>query len=163
MTRILHLWALLFFSLLVTGIARAETVRLEPGQGIGDLKPHLVYESDPSASLADILNRFRSGKFSPTLKASLLETNYAPEAWAAVEIVNATLNDGRAPDPFVLTIDLPLVSELDAYVIRESGFTESLISYSIFEPFAPEDHSVTRLRTPVFDIAPQERVTLLVR
>ncbi|UFI02881.1 sensor histidine kinase [Roseibium aggregatum] len=162
MTRILHLWALLFFSLLVTGIARAETVRLEPGQGIGDLKPHLVYESDPSASLADILNRFRSGKFSPTLKASLLETNYAPEAWAAVEIVNATLNDGRAPDPFVLTIDLPLVSELDAYVIRESGFTESLISYSIFEPFAPEDHSVTRLRTPVFDIAPQERVTLLV-
>ncbi|WP_370199546.1 ATP-binding protein [Roseibium sp.] len=162
MTRILHLWALLFFSLLVTGIARAETVRLEPGQGIGDLKPHLVYESDPSASLADILNRFRTGKFSPTLKASLLETNYAPEAWAAVEIVNATLNDGRAPDPFVLTIDLPLVSELDAYVIRESGFTESLISYSIFEPFAPEDHSVTRLRTPVFDIAPQERVTLLV-
>lgn len=162
MTRILHLWGLLFFSLLVTGIARAETVRLEPGQGIGDLKPHLVYESDPTASLADILNRFRSGKFSPTLKASLLETNYAPEAWAAVEIVNATLNDGRAPDPFVLTIDLPLVSELDAYVIRESGFTESLISYSIFEPFAPEDHSVTRLRTPVFDIAPQERVTLLV-
>ncbi len=162
MTRILHLWALLFFILLVTGIARAETVRLEPGQGIGDLKPHLVYESDPSASLADILNRFRSGKFSPTLKASLLETNYAPEAWAAVEIVNATLNDGRAPDPFVLTIDLPLVSELDAYVIRESGFTESLISYSIFDPFAPEDHSVTRLRTPVFDIAPQERVTLLV-
>ncbi len=134
--------------------------RARPGDC--DLKPHLVYESDPSASLADILNRFRSGKFSPTLKASLLETNYAPEAWAAVEIVNATLNDGRAPDPFVLTIDLPLVSELDAYVIRESGFTESLISYSIFEPFAPEDHSVTRLRTPVFDIAPQERVTLLV-
>jgi signal transduction histidine kinase len=162
MTRNLHLWVFLFFSLLVTGLARAETVRLEPGQGIGDLKPHLVYESDPSASLADILNRFRSGAFSPTLKASLLGTNYAPEAWAAVEIYNATLNDGRAPDPFILTVELPLVSELDAYVIRESGFTENLINYSIFEPFAPEDHSVTRLRTPVFQIAPQERITLLV-
>jgi signal transduction histidine kinase len=162
MTRILHLWVFLFFAVLVTGSARAEPVRLEPGQGIGDLKPHLVYESDPSASLADILNRFRSGAFSPSLKASMLGTNYAPEAWAAVEIYNATLNDGRTPDPFVLTVELPLVSELDAYVIRESGFTENLINYSIFEPFAPEDHSVTRLRTPVFQIAPQERVTLLV-
>ena len=162
MTRILHLWVLLFFSLLLSGVARAETVRLEPGQGIGDLKPHLVYESDPSASLAEILQRFRSGAFAPTLKASLLETNYAPEAWAAVEIFNATLNDGRAPDPFVLTVELPLISELDAYVVRESGFTENLINYSIFEPFAPEDHSVTRLRTPVFQISPQERITLLV-
>ncbi|MHA7777361.1 ATP-binding protein [Roseibium sp. M-1] len=148
--------------LAVSGPARAEAVRLQPGQGVAELKAHLVYESDPKASLAEILSRFREGRFSPSLSASMLATNYAPEAWAAVEIVNATFDDGRAPDPFVLTIDLPLVSELDAYVIRESGFTENLINYSIFEPFAPEDHSVTRLRTPVFQIAPQESITLLV-
>jgi signal transduction histidine kinase len=162
MTNFLRLLGLLLLGLSFSAAARADIVRLQPGQGIAELKPYLVYESDPRASLGEILRRFRDGRFSQSLEASMLETNYAPEAWAAVEIVNATLDDGRAPDPFVLTIDLPLVSEVDAYVIRESGFTENLINYSIFEPFVPEDHSVTRLRTPVFQIAPQESVTLLV-
>ncbi len=162
MTRIPHLWLPLLAFLLLAGFARAGTVSLLPGQGIPDLKPRLVYLSDPSASLGDILKRYREGKTTPNLTASMLDWNYAPEAWAAVEIFNATLDDGRAPDPFVLTVDLPLVSEVDAYVIRGSGFTESLINYSIFEPFEPLDHSVTRLRTPVFEIAPQERITLLV-
>ncbi|WP_417670957.1 ATP-binding protein [Roseibium sp.] len=108
------------------------------------------------------MNRFQAGQFQKQLDASALDTNYAPEAWAAVRIFNATLDDGRAPDPFVLIVDLPLVSEIEAYVIRDSGFTENLLNYSIFEPFVPEDHSVTRLRTPVFEIAPQEEITLLV-
>lgn len=162
MTRIPRLSLLLFFSLFLSGIGHADTVNLQPGHGIADLKPHLTYTSDPKASLGDILKRFREGQFGPDMDASMLATNYAPEAWAAVEIYNATLDDGRDPDPFVLTIDLPLVSEVNAYVVRESGLTENLLDYSIFEPFVPEAHSVTRLRTPVFTIAPQERVTLLV-
>ncbi|WP_346911698.1 ATP-binding protein [uncultured Roseibium sp.] len=162
MTRIPRLCLLLFFSLFLSGIAHADTVNLQPGHGIADLKPHLTYTSDPKASLAEILKQFREGQFGSDMDASMLATNYAPEAWAAVEIYNATLDDGRDPDPFVLTIDLPLVSEVDAYVVRESGLTENLLDYSIFEPFVPEAHSVTRLRTPVFTIAPQERVTLLV-
>ncbi|WP_428643758.1 ATP-binding protein [Roseibium sp.] len=162
MTRIPHLWLPLLFCLALTGLVRAETVNLQPGRGVSDLKPHLVYLSDPSASLGDVLKRYLAGGFSRSLKASMLDWNYAPEAWAAVEIFNATLDDGRAPDPLVLTVDLPLVSELDAYVIRQSGFTENLINYSIFEPFEPQDHSVTRLRTPVFTVAPQEKVTVLV-
>ncbi len=162
MTRTLRFASLLFFCLFVHEFARAATVELQPGQGISSLKPHLSYYSDPAASLGEILSRFRAGGFGPDLDASMLDWNYAPEAWAAVEIDNATLDDGRGADPFVLTVDLPLVSELDAYVIRASGFTENLINYSIFEPFVPEDHSVTRLRTPVFGIAPQEKVILLV-
>lgn len=160
MTRIPYLF--LFFSLVLSGIGHAGTVNLQPGHGIANLKPHLTYTSDPKASLGEILKRFRAGQFGPDMEASMLATNYAPETWAAVEIYNATIDDGRDPDPFVLTIDLPLVSEVDAYVVRESGLTENLINYSIFEPFVPEAHSVTRLRTPVFTIAPQERVTLLV-
>lgn len=162
MTRILRLCLFLFVSLFLSGTGHADTVSLQPGHGIADLKPHLTYTSDPKASLGEILKRFRDGQFGPDMEASLLATNYAPEAWAAVEIFNATIDDGRDPDPFVLTIDLPLVSEVDAYVVRKSGLTENLIDYSIFEPFVPEAHSVTRLRTPVFTIAPQERVTLLV-
>ncbi|MES0881052.1 sensor histidine kinase [Roseibium sp. SCP14] len=142
--------------------AQAETVNLQPGRGVGDLRPQMTYFSDPGASLGDVLKHYRAGDFGSDLSASMLDWNYAPEAWAAVEIFNATLDDGRGADPFVLTIDLPLVSAVDAYVIRESGFTENLIRYSIFEPFVPEDHSVTRLRTPEFDIAPQESVIVLV-
>ncbi len=162
MTRTLNLLVVLFLGVLLSGAALAETVNLQPGRGAADLKKSLTYLSDPSASLGEILKRFRDGQFERSLNASALETNYAAEAWAGVRIFNATLDDGRAPDPFVLTIDLPLVSEVDAYVIRNSGFTENLINYSIFEPFVPEDHSVTRLRTPVFEIAPQEEIILLV-
>ncbi|CTQ51778.1 Sensor histidine kinase MtrB [Roseibium album] len=162
MTRTLRVAIVLLFSLFVHDFVRAEPVDLQPGRGNADLKTHLTYLSDPTASLGDILKHFRAGNFVPTLDTSMLDWNYAPEAWAAVEIYNATLDDGRGSDPFVLIVDLPLVSELDAYVIRESGFTENLINYSIFEPFVPEDHSVTRLRTPIFEIAPQEKITLLV-
>jgi two-component system, sensor histidine kinase LadS len=162
MTRTLRVAIFLIFSLFVHVFASAEPVNLQPGRGNADLKTHLAYLSDPTASLGEIVKHFRAGNFVPSLDTSMMDWNYAPEAWAAVEIYNATLDDGRGSDPFVLIVDLPLVSELDAYVIRESGFTENLINYSIFEPFVPEDHSVTRLRTPVFEISPQEKITLLV-
>ncbi|MBO6893747.1 MAG: HAMP domain-containing histidine kinase [Roseibium sp.] len=162
MTRTLRLGLFLLISFLTLGSALAEAVRLQPGRGVAELKPFLAYHSDPTASLGQVLRLYRADGFQPVLDTSMMDWNYAPEAWAAVEIFNDTLDDGRGADPFVLTVDLPLVSEVDAYVIRESGFTENLISYSLFEPFVPEDHSVTRLRTPVFEIAPQETVTVLV-
>lgn len=159
MTRILHLSIFLLLSLLSVEAAGAGTANLQPGRGIADLKPHLSFFSDPAASLGEILRQYRGGAFGSDLNVS----GEAPEAWAAVEIFNATLDDGRAPDPFVLTVDFPLVSALDAYVIRENGFTENLLNYALAEPFVQEDHSVARHRTPVFEIAPQERVTLLVK
>ncbi|MEO0980407.1 MAG: ATP-binding protein [Pseudomonadota bacterium] len=152
----------LFFAIVALVGARAETVFLAPGQGVADLKEQLTYFSDPSKSLGDVLTLYRAGAFGPDLQTTMLEWNYAPEAWAGVEILNDTIDDGRGADPFVLVVDLPLVSEVDVYLIRESGFTEALIDYSIFEPFKADDHSVTRLRTPVFEIAPQEQVILLV-
>jgi len=162
MTRFPRLGIFLVLCLFLTVCARAETVKLEPGRGISSLKPHMAYLSEPMLSLGEALKRYRSGDFGPELTTSMADWNYAPEAWAAVEIFNATLDDGRGADPFVLTLDLPLVSEAEIYVIRDSGFTENLLKYSLFEPFAPQQHSVTRLRTPVFEIAPQERITVMV-
>lgn len=162
MTSLLRIVLSLFFALAALAGARADAVFLAPGQGVADLKEQLSYYSDPSKSLGEILTLYRAGSFEPDLQTTMLEWNYAPEAWAGVEIFNDTIDDGRGADPFVLVIDLPLVSEVDVYLIRESGFTEALIDYSIFEPFRADDHSVTRLRTPVFEIAPQEKATLLV-
>lgn len=135
---------------------------LRPGQSITDLGSRLLYASDPAADLGTMLGRFRDGGFSPDLDARLLETNYAPEAWGAVEIFNDTISDGRAPDPFAISLYLPVVSEVDIYIVRQDGLTENLLQYSIFAPFDGEQHSVTRLRTPVFQLAPQERITLMV-
>ncbi|WP_282047655.1 sensor histidine kinase [Roseibium album] len=162
MTSLLRLGFSLLFCLMMLAGSRAETVFLEPGRGAADLKASLTYHADPSKSLGEVLKLYRAGGFGRDLDTTMLEWNYAPEAWAGVEIFNDTIDDGRGSDPFVLVVDLPLVSEVDAYLIRESGFTEGLINYSIFEPFVGEDHSVTRLRTPVVEIAPQETVTLLV-
>ena len=148
------------FCLLAGGFAHA--VDLEPGKGIPDLGPSLTYHSNPQANLAVILEQYRSGEFSEVLDASMLDSNYAPESWAATEIFNATIDDGREPDPFVLTLSLAVASAVDIYLVRENGLTENLLTYSAFDPFVPEDHSVTRLRTPQFTIAPQETVTLMV-
>lgn len=136
-------------------------VELRPGQGIPYLEVHLSYATDPGADLATMLGRFRTGQFGPALDLHMLDTNYAPEAWAGVVLNNDTIADGRAPDPFAITLDIPIVSEVDLYLVRQDGLTENLLAYSAFAPFDPGQHAATRLRTPIFEIAPQERVILL--
>lgn len=147
------------FALCETSLAAVEIL---PGKGIANLQNHLTYYSEPQERLSGALQKFKDGAFEADLKTSLLDTNYAPEAWGAVEVINATLDDGRAPDPFVVTLSIALASAVDIFVIRDNGFTESLLNYYAFDPFVPEDHSVTRLRTPVFEIAPQETLTILI-
>lgn len=126
-----------------------------------DLTRQLRFAADPTADLSTMLERFRAGTFSDALSVDMLATNYAPEVWAAVEIFNDTLDDGRAPDPYALLLDLPLVSEVDLYLVHEDGLTESLLSYSIFAPFDPAQHSVTRLRSAELQIAPQARAVVM--
>lgn len=159
MTR--RLLRLCLFLALLLAPWHAAAVELRPGQGVPDLAAHLRYASDPGADLATMLNRFRTGQFGPDLDIHMLDSNYAPEAWAATELINASIADGRAPDPFAITLDIPVVSEVDLYLIREDGLTENLLTYSIFSAFDPAQHAATRLRTPIFEIAPQERVILL--
>ncbi len=162
MARKMRLASVLFGLLLGVFATAVQAVDLEPGKGIADLGPSLSFYSDPQASLETILQRYRNGEFSDVIDASMLDSNYAPESWAATRIFNATIDDGRDADPFVLTLSLAVASSVDIYLVREDVLTESLLTYSAFDPFVPEDHSVTRLRTPRFTIAPQETVTLLV-
>ena len=146
----------------LAGDAPPGGARLEPGRGIADLAPYMSYYSDPKASLSEVLGRYRAGSFGPALQGSMLDSNYAPEAWAGLNIHNDTLDDGRAPDPFVLTLSLALASEVHIYLIRSGGLTETLLEYSAFAPFDETDHSVTRLKSTEFTIAPQEIVTVLI-
>lgn len=144
----------------------AGAVDLSPGQGLADLQERMRYAAvAPGAgdTLAVMVERFRAGDFGPDLSVTTLATNFAPEVWGAVTLTNATLDDGRPPDAYVLTVDLALVSELEVWLIRQDGLTEGLLDYSLFEPFAPAQHSVTRLRAPEFRLAPGETVTLMAQ
>ncbi|MEM7303478.1 MAG: ATP-binding protein [Pseudomonadota bacterium] len=142
--------------------ASAEPVDLTAGQGIADLKPHLRYKAITGARPGAMLKSFQTGGFEPELNTSFLAANHAAEAWAAVTVRNASPDDGREGDPFVLALSLALVSEADIYLVRDEGLTEHLLRYSLFRPFDENEHAVNRLRTPQLDIAPGETVTLLV-
>lgn len=158
--------SLLLLLVLVTSCwltVTAMAVELKPGKGIPDLQAHLSFHGDPSARLGTVLQRFREGKFEAEMNASAQHSNSPPVVWAAAEIINATLDDGRAPDPYVVTLALALPTAVDIYVIREGGFTESLLNYASRHSFVSEDHSVTRLRTRQFEIAPGERVILMTK
>ena len=161
--QLLLVWFSILFAVVWSATnALAQAVELQPDKGIANIGPYLKYHSDPQATLSTVLDRFQNGKFENDLEASMLASNYAPETWAGVEIVNATLADGRVPDPYVVTLSLALSSAVDIYVVRKNGFTENLLKFSAFDAYVAEQHSVTRLRTPLFTIAPQETVTLLV-
>lgn len=161
-TRRLPLFACLAFAGLIITNACAETVELQPGRGIENLVPNLRYLPKFNANLEAVLKQFRARELNRKFSAQSYGQNYAPETWAAVDIVNASLDDGRKPDTFVVALEMPLVSGVKIYLVRQSGLTENLLDYSIFDNFDPVEHAVTRLRTSYFTIAAQEKITLLV-
>lgn len=155
------LLALCAGGLLLPSVTKAEVVALSPGQQVADMVPGLIYwpSIDPDVSAA--LTALRDGDFTPEMRTASFSAAYSPETWAATQIVNLAPADGRPADRFILTMDAPLVSGVRLYLVRDSGLTENLTDYSIFAPFNPLDHVVTRLRTPEFQLAPGEAVTLL--
>ncbi len=156
------LWtALLVMTTSLWAATQARALDISASGDAVDLTPHLTHAPGQGLDLAVMLARFRAGGFSAGLELDSLSTNYAPEAWSGVELTNTSLDDGRPPDPFAITLHLPLVSEVDIYLIRDSGLTETLLTYSIFAPFDPAQHAATRLRTVEFQVAPGEQVTLL--
>jgi signal transduction histidine kinase len=161
-TRCLRLLAGLVLAGLSITLTRAETVELQPGHGIEALAPYLRYLPAYNTSLETVLKRFRAGELSRNFATLSYGPNYAPETWAAVDVVNASLDDGRGPDSFAAVLDMPLVSGAQIYLVRQNGLTENLLDYSIFDNFDPAEHAVTRLRTSIFTIAAQEKVTLVV-
>ncbi|MFZ7092300.1 ATP-binding protein [Primorskyibacter sp. 2E233] len=145
----------------MSGAAQAQLVELDPGHQVADLVPDLRYWPSLDPEVSNAITAYREGQFEREMKTVAYSAGYSPETWAAVEIVNRTAADGRPPDRFAVTIDAPLVSGLRIFLVRADGLTENLTDYSIFAPFDPLDHAVTRLRTPEFDLAPGEQVTLL--
>lgn len=142
--------------------AQAQLVLLGPDAQSPAVTPELRYWGSIDPDLGAALRAYREGDFGRELETARFSAAYAPESWAAVEVLNAAPPDGRAGDGFVLTVDAPLVGGMRVYLVREDGLTENLLDYSIFQPFDPLQHSVTRLRTPEFALAPGEQATLLM-
>lgn len=153
--------AAVLFSLCL-GTARAQVVEIVLGSALGDITAELRYWGAVEPDLGTALRAYRDGAFGNDLRPQSLSAVYASETWAAVEIVNLAPGDGRAGDSFVMSADAPLMGGLRVFLVRETGLTENLLDYSIFTAFDPLEHAVTRLRTPAFTLAPDERVILLM-
>ena len=125
------------------------------------MTPELLYWPSIDPEITAALDALRRGEFTPEMRTAAYSAAYSPETWATTRIVNLAPADGRPADRFVITMDAPLVSGVRLYLLRESGLTENLTDYSVFAPFDPLDHVVTRLRSPEFQLAPGEAVTLL--
>ncbi|MGH1413833.1 MAG: MFS domain-containing histidine kinase [Pelagimonas sp.] len=134
---------------------------LEPGHTATDMVPELRYWASLDPEVSTAITAFRDGHFRREWQTVSYSTRHSPETWTAVEIINQSPDDGRAGDRFVVTMDAPLVSGVRIFLVRQGGLTENLTDYSIFAPFDPVDHIVTRLRTPDFVLKPGEQVTLL--
>lgn len=104
---------------------------------------------------------FKNGDFSDQPHVVSHGFNHAPETWFGVTLTNASFDDGRIGDSFVLLLDAPLNIGYRLFLIRSDGLTETLIDYSVFKAFDAGQHSVTRLKSPEFMLAPGEEVTLL--
>lgn len=153
-------WSLILWAGLCGG-AMAQLVEIDPAREVTPLGRDLRYwgsiDPDPGAAL----RAFRAGEFQSEMVTARYGVHYAPETWAATELRNTALPDGRAGDAFVLTMDAPAVSGVRLFLVRDSGLTETLLDYSVFEPFDHAEHAVTRLRTSELLLAPGEQVTLL--
>ncbi|MFY0634982.1 MAG: hypothetical protein JXQ91_14310 [Vannielia sp.] len=154
-------FALLAVLLLVCGGARGEGVVLPPGEQSAEVTPELRYWPSLEPEVSAALGAWEGGAFGPDPETVSYGPGYSPETWAGTTITNGAALDGRPADSFILTLDAPLVSGVRLFVIREGGLTENLMDYSIFAPFDPLDHAVTRLRAPEFALAPGETVLLL--
>ncbi|QDC10664.1 hypothetical protein FHY55_16120 [Oceanicola sp. D3] len=156
-----RLFVLLACILLGGAMARAEGVVLAPGVQSAEVTPALRYWASLETEVSEALAQWEAGAFGIERVTTSYGPGYSPETWAGVTITNAAPLDGRPPDSFILTFDAPVVSGVRLFLIREDGLTENLMDYSIFAPFDPLDHAVTRLRAPAFALAPGETVTLL--
>ncbi|MGH1579104.1 sensor histidine kinase [Planktotalea sp.] len=104
---------------------------------------------------------FQNGEFTNERRTASHGINHAPEIWFGATLENASFDDGRIGDSFTLILDSPLNIGFRLFLVRADGLTETLVDYSAFQPFDAGQHSVTRLKSSAFVLAPGEEVTVL--
>lgn len=137
----------------------ANALELTAGQSRLDAEVALTFLEDDGQSFSDVVSAFRSGAFVEDYDRGF---NGAP-VWAAVRLLNISSDDGRPPDIWVLTLSTPLLVGADAYLVRENGVTENLLTHSFKTAFVPDNYEVTALRSGNIALAPSETAILFIR
>ena len=145
----------------LTGASWAQAVEIRPDQPKLRLDSELRYWPGLRPNPGPAIKAYREGLFSTEPSTVSHGFGHAREMWFAVEVKNDSFDDGRAGDPFVLVYDAPVVVGYRLFLVRQDGLTENLVDYSVYRPFAPTDYAVNRLRSPEFQLAPGEQVTVL--
>lgn len=153
----------LFTVLAVSVSCRAAALNLIPDEARPDIAGELQFLADGDLSLTAVIAAFRRGEFSSDPAVfQAVETGFEP-VWIALELVNDSTDDGRAPDEWILTSDKSLLAGLDAYLIRENGLTENVLDFDNSQAFDPEISTVTGLRSNALALRGGERALLIVR
>lgn len=136
---------------------------LVPGEAAADLRPYLSFFHADGQSLGDTVKAYRAGRFSTRLADVLDGAAYGRDVWAAVELVNRSVVDGRPADRWIPVLATELMRTLDIHLLRAGGLSETLLAYAFDTPFNPDQHSIIRLRGDLLELEPAERATLFVR
>jgi len=138
-------------------------LEISPSEPSADISAHLVFSLDEGQSLGQQYARFKEGGFSDDLERAFEGAEPYQFLWAALDVTNATPDDGRVGDPWILTSQVYGIVGLEVFVAREIGLTETLLAYNARRSFSAEQFSGTRLRSSEFIIAPRETVTLMLK
>lgn len=139
----------------------AQHVDITPDQSQIELDADIQYWASLGPYPGPAYIAFQNGEFGAEQSLISHGMNHAPETWFGATLHNKSFDDGREGDEFVLILDAPNSVGYRLFLIREDGLTETLVDYSVFQPFDATQHSVNRLKSPEFTIAPDETVTIL--
>ncbi len=147
--------------LAATGVEREIT--LTAGQTKVALDARLQFHLEGGEPLAEKIRLFLDGAFDPSLAEAARDGAPYQPVWGAVTLINGTPDDGREGDPWHVASEIFGLVALDLFVIRDSGLTETILSYDARAPFDQSEYNGVRLRSSAFLLAPEESALLMAK
>ena len=154
--------AALALSLVVTAPGYAlPTVQLNPTAGVAIAAMQARYLPDPAARLdpQGALSAVRGGDGMPFTGPSLSADAPLLGHWIVVDLVNAA----SVPGAWLIVTDATFRPELSMWLIRTNGVLEPLLETDIDAAFAARPVQSRLLTSAAFDLAVDERVSLIIR
>ncbi len=138
-------------------------LNLVAGQASAALDDRFQFRLEGGEPLAEKIRLFQAGEFQSSLSEAARDSVPYQPVWGAVRLTNDTPDDGRAGDPWHVASEIFGLVALDVLVVRESGLTETILSYDGRGPFDPSEYNGARLRSAAFLLAPEESVLLMAK
>ncbi|VAW01106.1 hypothetical protein MNBD_ALPHA04-36, partial [hydrothermal vent metagenome] len=143
--------------------ATPDAVPLTAGKSHLNLDKQLAYHMGKGHSLADMVTEFQTGGFDSSFMKTVQGFEPYSDIWSSVALRNVSDPNGRLADHWIITYDAFAVRNVDIYLIRRSGESETLMSFSSAKPYDPALFSGTQLKSESLILRPQETAILMIK